>query len=132
MFVAAKPTGPAFGRPDDRLRASLDLYAVLYRWDDRGEAFRNNEHRWLWVPAFAGTTKKRPMPLPSLLFIGLEVRVGRAQSRPRHLRGIATRDQIADHVIGFNGCARFDVAEKRSGHTGALPVQDYEASAQNE
>src|ERR1700704_1326962 len=130
MFVAAKPTGPAFGRPDDRLRASLDLYAVLYRWDDRGEAFRNNEHRWLWVPAFAGTTKKMAMSLPSLLLIGLEMRVGGAQSRHRHLRGIATRDQIADHVIGFNGCARFDVAEHRRGQLRAFQGKHSERAFQ--
>src|SRR5258705_8337580 len=31
LVVPAKPTGPAFGRPDDRLRASRDPYAVPYR-----------------------------------------------------------------------------------------------------
>jgi predicted nucleic acid-binding Zn ribbon protein len=57
--VPAKPTGPASGRPDDRLRASRDPYAVAWRLALLGEAFRNDEGRGLWVPAFAGTTLKR-------------------------------------------------------------------------
>src|ERR1700692_2066893 len=50
-----------------------------------------------------------------LLLIGLEVGVGDAQPRHWYLRGITARDQIADHVIGFDRRARLDVAEHRRG-----------------
>jgi len=56
LVVPAKPTGPAFGRPDDRLRASRDPYSVPYRFSRGGWGLLFNERRWLWVPAFAGTT----------------------------------------------------------------------------
>ena len=58
FVVPVKPTGPAFGRPDDRLRASRDPYAVASRLGDVADAFRKNKSLWLWVPAFAGTTLK--------------------------------------------------------------------------
>jgi hypothetical protein len=48
---------------------------------------------------------------PPLLFISLEMDVGRAQLRHRNLGGVCAHDQVADHVIGFNGSAGLDVAE---------------------
>src|SRR5437879_12356413 len=57
VVVPAKPTGPASGRPDDRLRASRDPYAAAYPWALCWTAFATYERRWVWVPAFAGTTK---------------------------------------------------------------------------
>ena len=59
--VPAKPTGPAFGRPDDRLRASRDPYGVPYRFGRGGRGLLSHERRWLWVPAFAGTTHEDTM-----------------------------------------------------------------------
>ena len=41
-------------RPGER----RDPYAVSYRWSDGVGTFCNNEHLWLWVPAFAGTTRR--------------------------------------------------------------------------
>src|SRR5882672_12794709 len=35
---------------------SRDPYAVPSRCGTESETFHNNERRWLWVPAFAGTT----------------------------------------------------------------------------
>ncbi len=32
--------------------------AVSYRSGTRAETFFHNDRRWLWVPAFAGTTKE--------------------------------------------------------------------------
>ena len=76
----AGPTGPAFGRPDDKLRdthqlqfmtlmgfASLnpaarrpcerrDPYAVSSLLCIGADALRNHGRQGLWVPAFAGTT----------------------------------------------------------------------------
>src|SRR5260221_673532 len=43
---------PPSRRPGER----RDPYAVYSRFGTRGVAFRNHEGRWLWVPAFAGTT----------------------------------------------------------------------------
>ena len=40
------------GRPCE----SRDPYAAAYRWDDVAAAFCSRLSRWLWVPAFAGTT----------------------------------------------------------------------------
>jgi len=39
--------------------ATRDPYAAAVVWGTLGDAFRNNESRWLWVPAFAGTTRQR-------------------------------------------------------------------------
>src|SRR6266568_7458381 len=39
-------------RPGER----RDPYAVPYRLGTLSKAFPSNERRWLWVPAFAGTT----------------------------------------------------------------------------
>src|ERR1700722_436847 len=54
---------------DRRPGECRDPYAVSFRLGARGVAFRSNEDRWLWVPAFAGTTWGeilRPSPSPSL------------------------------------------------------------------
>ncbi len=67
--VPAKPTGPAFGRPDDRLRASRDAFAVLYRLDEGAEAFRNINAGG--VLAFARTTKKMAGCYPRCLSYAL-------------------------------------------------------------
>src|SRR6267142_3301457 len=37
---------------------SRDPYTVSYRLSTKAETFCPNERRWLWVPAFAGTTKE--------------------------------------------------------------------------
>jgi hypothetical protein len=37
---------------------SRDPYRVIYRSGDVADGFANNDGRWLWVPAFAGTTKR--------------------------------------------------------------------------
>src|SRR6267142_7035262 len=37
---------------------SRDPYAVPSRCGTESETFHNNERRWLWVPAFAGTTQE--------------------------------------------------------------------------
>jgi hypothetical protein len=37
--------------------ATRDPYAAAVVWGTLGDAFRNNKSRWLWVPAFAGTTR---------------------------------------------------------------------------
>src|SRR6267154_2766797 len=55
-----------------------------------------------------------------LLLIRLQMRAGGAQFWHRHLRGVAACDQVADHMIGFDGCARFDVAEHGCRHLRAL------------
>src|ERR1700694_1276716 len=39
-----------------RPRARGDPYAVSSQLGTRADGFRSNERRWLWVPAFAGTT----------------------------------------------------------------------------
>src|SRR6266576_5534345 len=39
-----------------RPRAGGDPYAVPLRWGTVSDIFCNNKGRWLWVPAFAGTT----------------------------------------------------------------------------
>src|SRR2546430_16850502 len=39
-------------RPGER----RDPYAAAHRIEDAVVTFCNNWHRWLWVPAFAGTT----------------------------------------------------------------------------
>jgi hypothetical protein len=31
------------------------------------DTFCNNKHRWLWVPAFAGTTNKSYFPIASAI-----------------------------------------------------------------
>ncbi len=46
-----------------------------------------------------GSALKTSLPL---LLVGLEVCVGDAQFRYRHLAGIAARDQVADHMVGFD------------------------------
>src|SRR6266852_280780 len=51
-----------------------------------------------------------------LLLIRLEMRVGGAQPGYGNFRGIAARDEVADHVIGFDRLARSDVAEHRGRH----------------
>src|SRR5437868_5798714 len=40
-----------------RPRAGGDPYAVPLRWGTVSDIFCNNKGRWLWVPAFAGTTR---------------------------------------------------------------------------
>src|SRR3954453_4094432 len=44
--------------PDERAKASAirDPYAAASHWAQVSDTFHNHEHRWLWVPAFAGTT----------------------------------------------------------------------------
>src|SRR5258708_1287315 len=36
--------------------ASRDPYSVIALWGTKADAFQDNQRRWLWVPAFAGTT----------------------------------------------------------------------------
>src|ERR1700676_4436077 len=45
-----------FPHKSRRPRACGDPYAVSSRWGTVGETFCNYQSRWLWVPAFAGTT----------------------------------------------------------------------------
>jgi len=45
---------------------SRDPYTVPYRLSTKAETFCPNERRWLWVPAFAGTTKESGWGFPSL------------------------------------------------------------------
>src|ERR1700730_973097 len=45
-----------FHHKSRRPRSRGDPYAVSSRWGTVGETFCNYKSRWLWVPAFAGTT----------------------------------------------------------------------------
>src|SRR5882724_4276614 len=45
-------------QPVRRPCESRDPYAVPSRCGTESETFHNNDRRWLWVPAFAGTTKE--------------------------------------------------------------------------
>src|SRR4029077_3708123 len=51
----APPPGLAFGEPDDRLQRGIQ-HAAASRFGTMANAFCSNKRRWLWVPAFAGTT----------------------------------------------------------------------------
>jgi hypothetical protein len=52
LVVPAKPTGPAFGRPDDRLRASRDPYAVPYRFGCGGRNLLSQQTPVAMGPCF--------------------------------------------------------------------------------
>ena len=75
------------------------------RRDHRAGALSRASLR-LWTSARAIPAGLRRGSSPPLLLIRLEMRVGDAQLRHRHLGGVAARDQVADHVIGFDRRAR--------------------------
>src|SRR5881396_198321 len=56
----------SIGRPCER----RDPYRMISVVGTMGETFRHHDRRWLWVPAFAGTTgeraRKMASPSPSL------------------------------------------------------------------
>jgi len=60
MGVCARKRAPLFRRPCER----RDPYAVKLRFKDVASGTANNRSRWLWVPAFAGTTRKFTSPSP--------------------------------------------------------------------
>src|SRR6202047_2642728 len=55
--------------PRRRPRARGDPYAVPSRWGTVGETFCNYQSRWLWVPAFAGTTRGEMRLRPGRWFV---------------------------------------------------------------
>src|ERR1700683_511140 len=86
---------------DRRPGECRDPYAVPFRLGARGVAFRSNEGRWLWVPAFAGTTWCESSPSPSLprrddldLVAGLKRRLAPAAFR-QHVVIQRNREMVA-------------------------------------
>src|SRR6476620_7850044 len=69
------------------------------------------------------TLQGRISKSPPLLFIRLEMRIRDAQLWHRDLGGVGARDEIADHMIGLDRQARFDVAKHRGGHRRAFGGQ---------
>src|ERR1700719_1561512 len=83
-----------FHHKSRRPRARGDPYAVSSRCGTVGETFCNYQSRWLWVPAFAGTTRGEMRLRPGRCFVlprpalrggwdeGLFHAFGRAESPP--------------------------------------------------
>src|SRR5258708_4413536 len=58
-LTASSARDPTASRPPfhhDRLVRHRDPYAAAYRSGKMGDVSGYNKSRWLWVPAFAGTT----------------------------------------------------------------------------
>src|ERR1700738_718694 len=67
------PVGERVMPTPDRCRPceSRDPYSAASPSGPMADALRQSESRWLWVPAFAGTTLGVFLPLPQLEALGL-------------------------------------------------------------
>src|SRR6202790_1810850 len=125
-----------------RPRARGDPYAVSSRWGTVGETFCNYQSRWLWVPAFAGTTggemrlrhSGRCFVLPRPALRGERVGVrgsfhafGRAESPPHPKPSASTsprqRGEARKRRLSMNrGAAACRVARSRQAMTAEFDV----------
>src|SRR6266403_4883133 len=79
-----------------RPRESGDPYAAAPRFGTMANGFCSNKRWWLWVPAFAGTTKTRsPHPEPGLAEQRL---LGRGLRAPVLRRGVDLAAELGGGV----------------------------------